>query len=612
MMLGAVMGFSAENMDALLKAYQSESELSKITKSESAGFLDIYTREELERMQVHTLMDILKLFTIPNITRSSDNTNQFTKPTFPIMPPFAIRLYVNDHDMTSSSYGSALMHWSDMPVEYIDHIEVYKSASSVEFGNEPGSVIIKLYTKRPEREEGGKVRLMADQRGSYETDAYYAHTTRESLSYFFYLHKDDTQRKTYRNRGFDLDDDKRSHTFYMNIFKDDWRLEGGSYHKVKGNFLGLGRNYTPEEGEIDTRHTYIQLEKRFENETTLRIGYDHLDSHEEESDISGILAGAAGYVTDYSLQLHDNIFSLVGEKRIHHSHGNLLLGAFYKYKGFEADGRFDDRSSHFDNALHLASLYLEESYSFNPETTLIASYKGDIYRYDRTIESKRKQILRAGIIKNIGHLQFKAFYTKTYYAVPMLYLYGPDQIPFKADPNLKFPEPTLTSVGFRYKEGRHIVDTRISLIEVKNKILTKPDGTLFNKSKGWYHQYEFRYLYALDHDTKLKLDFYWGENAANIVMSPKYGGHLQLFHTMKNFDLYGEVSYRSNYTLFGVDVDPSFDTTAAIKYHLTRDLSIGLRGENIFGTGFKQAYRGLTHPLPVYDRKFWINMEYLF
>ncbi|MCF6200950.1 MAG: TonB-dependent receptor plug domain-containing protein, partial [Hydrogenimonas sp.] len=175
LLAGTTLSFAQENIESLLKAYKVESDLSKITKSEAAGFLDIYTREELEKMQAYTLMDVLKLFTIPNITRSSNNISQFTKPTFPVMPPFAIRLYVNDHDMTSSSFGSAMMLWSDVPIEFIDHIEVYKSASSVEFGNESGTVIIKLYTKNPEREEGGKVRVMADQRGSLNSDAYFAH-----------------------------------------------------------------------------------------------------------------------------------------------------------------------------------------------------------------------------------------------------------------------------------------------------------------------------------------------------------------------------------------------------------------------------------------------------
>jgi iron complex outermembrane receptor protein len=69
-----------------------------------------------------------------------------------------------------------MLVWGDMPIEYIDHIEVYRGASSIEFGNEPGQVVIKLYTKKPEREEGGKLRLLADDKRSHRLDAYYAHT----------------------------------------------------------------------------------------------------------------------------------------------------------------------------------------------------------------------------------------------------------------------------------------------------------------------------------------------------------------------------------------------------------------------------------------------------
>ncbi len=601
-----------ENMSELLKAYEAASELSKITKSESAGFLDIYTREDLEKMQVYTLMDVLKLFTIPNITRSSDNISQFTKPTFPVMPPFAIRLYVNDHDMTSTSFGSAMMLWSDVPVEYIDHIEVYKSASSVEFGNEPGSVIIKLYTKRPEREEGGKVRVMADHRGSHTTDAYYAHTTREGLSYLFYANMDSVKRKEYKNRGYDLDADHNAQSFYANIYKDEWRFEGGTYRKRKGNFLGLGRAYTPQDGEIENHHTYLQLEKLFENGTNLRIGYDHLDCKEKEVDESGIAAGAAGYVSDYNLRLHDDIVSVIAEKRFVHPKGNLLVGGFYKYKDFEAEGNFDSVTTSFKNALHLYSLYLEESFNFTPSATFIASFKGDYYRYQKEIESKREHILRAGLIKNLGNFQFKAFYTKTYYAVPFLYLYGPDDTPYKVNPKLKFPEPTLTSFGVRYKNERTTFDARMSLITVKNKVLQKPDGTLFNKDKGWYHQYELKYEFKIDGNNLFKADIYMGENSSGLVMSPKYGAHLQLFNTLGKVDLYNQIGYRSNYDFYGVDVKPTFDYTAAVKYHATRDLSIGFKGENIFGTGYKQSYQGLDYAMPIFDRKYWLNLEYLF
>ena len=52
--------FSDENIEMLLKQYRSESELSKITEKESAGLVNIFTRDDLEKMQAHTLLDVLK------------------------------------------------------------------------------------------------------------------------------------------------------------------------------------------------------------------------------------------------------------------------------------------------------------------------------------------------------------------------------------------------------------------------------------------------------------------------------------------------------------------------------------------------------------------------
>ena len=50
----------ASEIDALLEKYKSESELSKKTKNENAGHLIVFTRDDLERMQVETLKDVLK------------------------------------------------------------------------------------------------------------------------------------------------------------------------------------------------------------------------------------------------------------------------------------------------------------------------------------------------------------------------------------------------------------------------------------------------------------------------------------------------------------------------------------------------------------------------
>ncbi len=174
-----------ESLSDLLALYKEKNDLSKITKKEAAGLLNIFTRDDLEKMQARTLMDVLK--TLPDIYvgRNYMNLTTLTRPTMQHMPSTAVRLYINDHDMTSASAGSAFLVWGHMSIEYIDHIEVYKATSSIEFGNENALLIVKLYTKSASRENGGKVRLTADNLGSFETDVYYAQQVDDDLSYFY-------------------------------------------------------------------------------------------------------------------------------------------------------------------------------------------------------------------------------------------------------------------------------------------------------------------------------------------------------------------------------------------------------------------------------------------
>jgi preprotein translocase subunit SecA len=59
-------------------------------------------------------------------------------------------------------------------------------------------------------------------------------------------------------------------------------------------------------------------------------------------------------------------------------------------------------------------------------------------------------------------------------------------------------------------------------------------------------------------------------------------------------------------------MDNSYEYSASIKYHYNKDLSFGFKGDNIFNSGYEQAYRGLSYSIPVTEQKFWINVEYLF
>ncbi len=602
--------FSQQDMNKLLSLYKSQAELSSITKSESAGFVDIYTREDIEKMQANTLGDILKLFTIPNVSRTSTNITFYTKPSNKSMPAYSIRLYINDHDFSTSSYGSDAVLWSSMTLDNIDHIVVYKSTSSVEFGNEPSTVVIKLYTKKAEKEEGGKIKLSADQKGSYRAGTYFAHTTMNNFSYFFYANKNDINRKDYYNQGYKLDSDTDSKNLYANFFYKNWRFEVGHYSQNMGSFLGLGKEAKPYGRGLYTKHNFWHITKQFENDIKLQFSYDCTTYDFNNKDNSGINAGSIGDVTNYDLLYDDTVVSAIVEKIFKTDRNKLLLGAFVKLKDSKTDGMFDTTKTDYKNRLNLYSLYAENSFSFNYTTMLVASLKGDFYRYDKVVEPQDEYIARIGIIKNINKFQLKAFYTKTYYTIPMTYLYSTNDTPYITNPDLNYTKPTLITLGIRYKDNKHEVDARAAFVSVTDKLIYKEEG--FTSMSKSYDQYEVKYTYKINHANKISLDLYTGKNSLDLEFTPRYGSNIIAINTFGKFDLFNQISYKSSYSAYDVDVKSSYDYNFALKYHVNPDFAVGIKGENIFNSGYEQAYKSLGDSIPVYDRKFWVNMEYLF
>ncbi len=604
---------ASENIDELLQTYETESKLSKISKIESAGFVTTYSRDDLERMQARTLMDILKTFSIPNVSRTATNNSYFIKPSNSSMPNSAIRLYINDHDMAASRYGSDAMMWSDMSLEFIDHIVVYKTSSSIEFGNEPGTVIIKLYTKSPEAEQGGKVRVTADQKGSASLSTYYAHTTKSGFSYLFYANKDNIKREIYYNQGYELNSDNDSENVYANFSYKKFEVELGHYEKNNNAFLGMGKAYTPSDAKQHNDHDYIHISKKFDNDLKVQLSYDIIDVDFDYYDSSGISAGDFGFVSNYAVNVKDSVLSAIIEKTFHFQNNKLFIGGFYKEKTSDFKGSFDANQNSFKNTLNIYSLYGENSYSFSDSFMFVASLKGDFYRYDKDIKSQDMLIARAGLIKNIDNFQIKAFYTKTYYAVPMAALYSGDtNAPLKTNAELDYPEPVLLSLGVKYKSQNHEFNLKGAMITVDNRVIPDPVVGFRNLDSISYNQYELDYTYYMGAKNKINLNIYSGENGENMQMSPKYGVNIISFNTYCKFDFYNQLLYKDSYEAYGVSMDRSYDFTSSVKYRHTKDLSFGIKGENILNKGLEQAYRNYPTSIPVFDRKFWINMEYLF
>ncbi len=600
----------AQDIDLLLKKYEQESELSKITKIDTAGYVYIYTRQMLSTMQAYTLADVLKSMPGLNYTITPNNLNLFTAPSTSFMPATAARLYINDHDVTSASFGSALLIWGEMPIEYIDHIEIYKGSASIEFGDETGLLIIKVYTKLAKREIGKKLRLRADSRGSKSIDTYYAHISDDEHSLFLYLHGADTKSKHYHNQESTISKDKDDFTFYANYSTKTLSIEASHYAIDKDPFLGYGRSKRPLGGGLDAKHSYLNLNTEVLG-AQWNFAYDRLNYKRTYKDAEGAYT-TQGYVQDYHLDFTDDIFTLAVKKRLNDTKNTLLLGGFYKFKHFEQKGRFDTIQTNFSNTLHLFTLYVEESYSFDKDFLAIVSLKGDFYQYDKDVQDRFKPTLRLGLIKNIGSWQLKSFYTKTYFPVQFFALYSKNGIPLKTNPRLKYPTLNIFTVAAIRKTPAYSLKCKFGIRNTKNFISYSPKIGYYNiGDKTYYSLAEINFAYNIDPNNRLYVDLVKGMNSKG-TFSPDLQINLRIYNSWDNLQLYNELLYKNDYNYYGTRVKQSFDYTLAMKYKVTKDLSIGIRGENLLNKGFRQAYRHIGKAYPVIDRRYIFNVEYTF
>jgi iron complex outermembrane receptor protein len=615
----------AENLSSLLKNYKTDSDLSKFTKHDSAGLLEVYTRQDLEKMQAHNLHDILQ--TIPGVylLRGSNNLTLLTTPSTSRMPLTYARLYVNDHDMSSSSFGSAFMIWGNMPIEYIDHIEIYKATSSLEFGNENAAFIIRLYTKNAKRDSGSKVRLLVDDKGSYDTNIYTASELENDISYFAYANMADTKRKKYHNtyntQIYTYDSDSNIYNLYGSLQYKKSHLEVGANKKEDNSFIGMGIHKTPDSGELNAHHYYIHFTQEFKNELKLQLSYDNLSYTRNYEDPNSIRIANAPLINSYNISFNDDIYSFTLEKHLHYKQNKLMLGAFYKYKGFDGEGNYHDTNygyahqNHFSNALNLYSVYTEDDYDISNTLRIIASLKGDFFRYSKDVKTQNELVARAGIIKQADHLQLKAFYTRGYVPLAFYQIYNPENIPYRANPQLDAPKTNIYTFTMKYKNTGYETSFEVAHMRSSDNLVydyTTTNGWKNSSQTATKTLYQLNYSYFFNLQNKITLNLTYGDNSRNTDASSPFACLIRSYNTYKKLDFYNEFYYKNSYSYSSYNINASLDWTAAVKYHYSKDISFGLRGENILDQGYKQIYSGVSQKIPVRDQKIWLNMEYLF
>jgi len=608
--------FSAD-LTTLLQKYKASSDLSRLTKKESAGIVQVFTRQELESMQAYTLKDVLKLISLLHYTIAPNNLYLFSLASLSYLPTNVLRIYIDDHDITSATFTSALPIWSDMPIECVDHIEVYKASSSIEFGNEPALLIIRIYTKTPERDNGNKIRTVFDDRGSKGVDFYRADTT-DIGSYFLYGHIDVLRYEKERRAGYEINRDSDDTLLFGKFIYQNHNIETAHYHTHRHPFLGHGKALIPTGGGLGATHDYLHYQ--YKKDTSIaEFSLDSLTYDRSYKDLLGVYYNDNGRPKmakeEWFTHYRDTIIYLGMHNDFVWNDFEATFGIFFKNKKSSQEGKFDTLRSRTSLTKQMYSFYGDlRQYFQNRQTMLFLSLKGDLYRFNKIIPQRKKAIVRTGLICNLSHTQLKASFTRSYLPVEMYRIYPDSSVPYITNPYLKPLTYQLFHLETIYTSQNWKFTLRYGYQTGKNFIHYSPSKGFYNLEDPIHlHIMESELRYYFDPLNFIVIDIYGARNSHHLHYSPDFGINLQTFNQLGKWNIYNELIYKNGYEKKkGGHIDHSLAYSFALKYNVTPDFTIGFKAQNIAKSGFRQAISKIDQTFEVYDRRIMANLEYTF
>lgn len=636
---------ASDDLPALLNEYAQKADLSCKTKQEAAGNLIIYTRQDLDRMQVKQLKELLAR--LPFLHYKENNFGLSDPFYSPYMPDSAvgIRLYINDRSLDSPYGGNALQAYAQMDMSYIDHVEIYMGAPALSFGAEQGAFVIKLYTKDPQRENTDVLGAYGGSYGTRNLYTYTAHVTDEGLKYLIYADYMDLKRKKIRFKGNSLNRNKRIGHFYAEFGKDHHRVEIETFRTKFNHFYAHSTRIDPVDGYPYSYATNLYTGYYYHDAETGIKGYinaSHNKIHYVEKSHSavGILAVPQTYTPYIYNTIDDRLNETVVDsqirKRFKWKNWENETGFQVKYKSF----RFTDIKlgrliiPHPDRKDHetICALFNETGYQPNPNNILLLSFKGARYRLDERFNDRTQFFGRFGYIYNSKDWTFKSFIDGGNF-IPELHDLYVNVHDFNRLEKLDSTVAYAVSTQFIRKEGDRQLSLFLSATEVQNQLYlyTKldPAGTIvryYDTLDAPMRFYNARLTYqdCLNEHNSIAGDC-WGmhtDNRNDNQQSNDYGATLSHDFIWSTWTLHNDLIYRHL-----ASYRETWNWNMALTWSPDRSLSLYIKGENLLDKGGDNRYFAVD-PTPLivgqpplitrlnhvdpFDRRIWIGVEYQF
>jgi len=615
-------------IEALLNDISVKTDLSEKTKLENGGISYIYTRDDLERMQVHLLKDVLKS-TYP--FGYNENNFGYTDPyNMGALPTNSskIRLFIDGQELTSGMFGSVISIYGNMEVDFVDHIEVYFGNPTFESTTEPAYVIIKLYSKIAQKDGGSKVALSGGSYGTKDATLYTSAELENNWSYFSYVSVHDNKRDKYENKGATLSRDMKTLHLFGSLYKDEHKFLIDGIIQQKDSFIAQSIGATPKESTVDSSYLHVGYNSRFDNFSfLLTFDRDRVKSYFEDlykekiKAINKILPLEFPYTT--SANLGSEVYTAGINYDFKSKKNTLLVGVKYRYKRLHFNEMmFNDvvRLGSKYNAQTTCTVFVEEQYTPTENMVLTAGVSYANVKNHHTIQNDELLAYRLGYTYTDEHWVSKTVisYMETMiepFLVNSVYLPDPTKMLPKAKQHILMQ-------NIKYKEHTNTFELIASYMVEKDQLTLNPmTGILGTYDKDVsYTSFLGRYTKSYNRCDKFEMAL----SVDHMRHLPVVGrldrlfGYIRSLNTYESFDLFNELIF---YRYRKPSEHNYVDFSTGITFHQTDDLSFSIKGTNLFSKAkashyMRFNYDTLTFDTPLYlspiDKAVLFTLEYTF
>jgi len=591
LLLASMLSFAtASEIDTLLNDFSQKNDTSKKTIDENKGHLVLYTRDKIESMRAKTLKDIL--LTTPFI-HYKENRYAIPDPLSGYSPsPFAsdfIRIYIDGVEITHGWFGSGMLLYGDIDLNFADHVELYYGTPSFENSAEPSYLTVLIYSKDPKRDSGGKTSLLIrDNESSAQTFSY-----GEEMDDFSYMlnisHTDVTRNKIANGTGVPLDRDYTRTQIFGYIKNENQIAHLQLLSKDAKSFAGLSWDATPELSEMDYANLHLDYAIQFNTQWHVQFAYDRTKVEiRQKDDLPLMLASAISGVTSFDADISTSAFTEELTYKNQFGNHHILAGIKARQKkllSFKVAGRPPSLPAF--NKESVTSLFAQDQYRFTENHLLSFGLSYSHVERNGKVDDS-----------DLWHLRFGYIYANEYWSYKT-YLY---KIMFAKDPRAltSIPPgiklPIQTSWGLTqeisYKDEKQ--HARLLLMAMKEKDgLLIPPGIPVTEVK--YLSGMFDYSYNFDSSNKIDLHLHYGQyrDDLDFYSNDDWGGYIALNNSFGDFELYNGLVWHKN----SEEKINYFDLSSAITWNVSKSFSFTLKGENLLNEGIKnKLYRFMPTP----------------